>query len=113
MKLKMMPSLREKKRYLKIKIFSTEKISYSDLESLIWNTFLEIYGEEGVSKLSLWIIKNLWREDEQTVVLRCSNKGVSKVIFGLGLMQRLGDARINVKILNVSGSIKKLKKQKF
>jgi ribonuclease P/MRP protein subunit POP5 len=105
----LLPTLREKERYVKFKVISEEPIIYEDLEQAILNTFLDFYGEYGFSKLSLWIIKNLWNSESQTGVIRCNNKSVSQVIAGLGLISRLGDTRIIVKILKVSGTIKGLK----
>jgi ribonuclease P/MRP protein subunit POP5 len=105
----LLPSLREKERYVKFKVISEEPIQYSDLESAIWNSFLDFYGELGVSELSLWIIKNLWDEKEQIGVIKSNNKSVEKVLAGLGLISRLGDSRTIFKILKVSGTIKGLK----
>jgi ribonuclease P/MRP protein subunit POP5 len=110
MRLKILPSsLREKKRYIKFKVFSEEPISYSDLEQAIWNTCLDFFGEFGTSQLSLHLIKNLWDDVEQTGVLRCNHLSVPEVILALGLIQRLGDIRIRIKILKVSGTLRKLK----
>src|SRR2546425_4448871 len=105
----LIPTLREKSRYIKLRIISEEPIVYEDLETAIWNTFLDFYGELGVSKFSLWLIKNLWNATEQTTVLKCNNESVQKVVAGLGLISRLGDSRILIKILNVSGTLRKLK----
>ncbi len=103
------PTLREKERYVVFKIISEEPIVYSDLESSIWQTLLEFYGELGVSQISLRIVKNLYDNDNQTGVIKCNNKSVPKVIAGLGLITRLGESRVIFKILKVSGTIKGLK----
>jgi ribonuclease P/MRP protein subunit POP5 len=105
----LLPSLREKERYVKFKVVSEEPIQYADLEAAIWNIFLDFFGELGVSELSLWLIKNLWNGENQTAVIKCNNMSVQKVIAGLGLISRLGDSRIMIKILKVSGTIKGLK----
>ncbi len=104
------PTLREKFRYIKFLLLSEEKISYSDLEGAIWNTALEFYGEKGASKLSLWLIKNLYNEEKQIGVIRCNNNSVEQVLSTLGLIVRLGDSRVVFKILKVSGTIKGLGK---
>lgn len=104
----LLPTLREKERYIKIQIISEEPIEYSDLEASLWGTFLDFYGENGVSKFSMWIIKNLYNQEKQIAVIRCNNKSVSQVIAGLGLISRLGDIRVIIKILKVSGTIKGL-----
>jgi len=105
----LLPSLREKERYVSFRIISEEPINYSDLEAAVWNLFLDFYGEVGVSKLSMWLIKNLWDERNQIGVIRCNNIPVQKIIAGLGVISRLGDIRVIFKILKVSGTIKGLK----
>lgn len=103
-----LPTLRERKRYIKFKVISEEPIVYEDLEQAILNTFLDFYGENGFSKLSLWVFKNLWDGKNQTGVIKCNNKSVLQVVAGLGLISRLGDTRVIFKILKVSGTIKGL-----
>jgi ribonuclease P/MRP protein subunit POP5 len=113
MKLKTLPSLKERKRYIAFKVISQEPINYSNLEAAIWNTALEFLGEEGVSKTSMWLVKNLYNEKEQVGVIKCNSKATQAVIACLGLIQRLGDIRVILKILKVSGTIKGLKINKL
>jgi len=105
----LLPTLREKERYIAFKVISEGPITYSDLESAIWNVALDYLGEYGVSKTSLWIIKNLYDEYNQTSVVKCNNKSVQDVVATLGMISRLGDTRVILKILKISGTIKGLK----
>jgi len=105
----LLPTLREKNRYISFRIISEEPVNYSDLEAAVWNQFMDFYGEYGVSKMSLWLMKNLYNKKNQIGVIRCNNKSVQKVIACLGLISRLGDNRLIFKILKVSGTIKGLK----
>ena len=105
----LLPSLRERERYISFQVISEEPITYSDLEAAILNTFLDFYGEYGFSKLSLWIIKNLYNPKKAIGVIRCNHKSVQQTIAGLGLVSRLGEARITIKVLKVSGTIRGLK----
>jgi RNase P/RNase MRP subunit POP5 len=108
-KLRVLPSsLREKNRYVLIKIIAEAPIEYSDLESAIWNTMLDFLGEYGVSRTSVWLMKDRWNEKEQTCIIRCNHLSVHEVIASLGLITRLGDVRVVVKILKISGTIKGL-----
>lgn len=108
-RLKILPStLREKKRYILFQLISEEPVAYEDLEQAVWNQFLDTFGELGVSKMGMWMIKNLYDHEKQTGVLRCNHKSVHQVIAGLGLIPRLGDARVMFKILKVSGTIRGL-----
>ncbi|MEM5882620.1 MAG: Rpp14/Pop5 family protein [Candidatus Aenigmatarchaeota archaeon] len=112
-KLKILPpTLREKERYIAFQIISEEPISYSDLENALWECALEFFGEYGISKTGLWLIKNLYDEKKQIGVIKTNTKSVSKAITCLSLISRLGDVRIVPKILKVSGTIKGLKLKK-
>ncbi|MCX8178294.1 MAG: ribonuclease P protein component 2 [Candidatus Aenigmarchaeota archaeon] len=112
MKLKTLPpSLREKHRYIAIKIISESPVEYSDLENAIWNTMLDFLGEYGVAKTDFWIIKERWVKNDQTCVVRCNHLSVQDVLASLGLVTRLGDSRIAVKILKISGTLKGLNKK--
>ena len=104
--------LREKKRYIAFQVISEEgeEFTYSDLESAIWNTALDFLGEYGVSKTSLWLLKDCWDRKKQIGILRCNHKSVQEVIASLGLIDRLGDNRVTLKILKISGTIKGVKR---
>lgn len=100
------PTARERHRYVGFKVISEEPIRYSDLESAVWNTLLDFYGEAGVSRMSIRIVRNLWDPGDQVGVIKCNNKSVPQLIAGIGLIPRLGESRIALKILGVSGTIK-------
>ncbi len=107
MKMKILPStLREKKRYIAFELISEEPVEYSDLEAAIWNTMLDFLGEDGVSKTSVWLMKDLWDGNKQMGIISCNHKSVQEVIATLGLIDRFGDNRITFKILKISGTIK-------
>jgi len=105
------PSLRERRRYIAFQVISErgEEFTYSDLESAIWNILLDFLGEYGVSKTSVWLMKDCWNQKKQIGILRCNHKSVQDIIATLGLIDRLGDNRITFKVLKVSGTIKIIK----
>ena len=105
------PTLREKNRYISFQVISEvgEEFTYSDLESAIWNVALDFLGEYGISKTSIWLLKDCWDQEEQIGILRCNHKSVQVVIASLGLIDRLGDNRVTFKILKISGTIKSIR----
>ncbi|TAL48617.1 hypothetical protein EPN87_00055 [archaeon] len=109
-KLRLSPSLRERHRYISFKIISEEPVEYSDFEQAVWHTLLELYGESGVSKTSFWLMRNLYDAGEQSGVIRCNNLSVQQILAGLGLVVRLGESKIVIKIVKVSGTLKGLDK---
>ncbi len=102
------PTQRKKKRYVFFKVISDGPIVYSDLDSGIWNTMMDFHGELGASSSDMWIIKNTYDPSEQTGVVRCGHNSVPDVLSCLGLVERLGDTRVTINILKVSGTIKGL-----
>lgn len=105
----LLPTLREKERYVAFQIISEEAVVYSDFEAAVWNTMIDFFGELGTSQMSMWLIKNLYDGEKQLGVIRCNHESVPAVLTTLGLVERLGDARVIVKVLKVSGTIKGLR----
>ncbi len=111
MKLKiLLPSLRERKRYILFKVISEEPINYTFLKEAITSSILKFYGELGFSKLSLKFLDERWNEKEQVGIIQCNNLSVPNIVTALGLVQRIGEARVNIKVLKISGTIKSLLK---
>jgi RNase P/RNase MRP subunit POP5 len=105
------PTFRERERYVSFSVRSQEPVSYSDLEAAIWNTLLEFYGEFGVGNMSIWMVKNTWDPEVQSGVIKCNNLSVPKLIACLGLISRLGESRIVLKVESISGTIRGLEKR--
>ena len=107
----LLPSLRERKRYILFKIISEEPINYQFFKELLNSTVLKFYGELTFGKFGFKILDERWNEKEQIGIIKCNHLYVPNIIVALGLLQRLGEHRINVKILKVSGTIKSLLKR--
>ena len=105
----LMPTLREKERYIAFQIISEESVTYADLEAAVWNTMLDFFGEYGTSLSSMWLIKNLYDDQQQVGVIRCNNESVPAVLAALGLITRMGDIRVIFKVLKISGTLKGLR----
>jgi ribonuclease P/MRP protein subunit POP5 len=102
------PTMRKKHRYVGFRVISEEPIMFTDLDSAVWNTALDFYGEHGVSSMDLWLIKNTWDENGQSAIIRCSSSAVPATIAFLGVISRLGDTRIAIDITKISGTIRSL-----
>ena len=111
MRLKMLiSSLRKRKRYILFKVFSEESINYTSFKELLNSTFLKFYGELEFSKFDFKLLDERWDDKEHIGIAKCNHKFTPNVIVIFGLLQRIGEYRINVKILKVSGTIKSLLK---
>ncbi|MFQ6020955.1 MAG: Rpp14/Pop5 family protein [Candidatus Aenigmatarchaeota archaeon] len=107
------PTLRGKQRYIAYQIISEQKIPFSDLVNSIWHSLLNFLGERGTAEANIWIVKNTYEEDKQIGLLRCSHRMIEHVRSALALIQRIGDTKVVVKVLGVSGTMKAARKKFF
>jgi len=105
-KLKRMPSFKEKKRYLTFKLHSERPVDYSEMKGAVMRSVIGWLGEEGFSSSGLRIIRNLWDQRTQTGWLSCSHVKADDVKLALALVHQIGDARVIFQVLRVSGTIK-------
>ncbi len=103
---KLPSSLREKKRYIVYRVFSSEKILFSDLSNALWESIAETLGSVNLSKAKVWIMKDTYDEEKAAGIIRCSHNFVEHVRSGITLVQRVGDSQVVVNVIGVSGTIK-------
>ncbi len=111
MKLKKMPTLKEKKRYLRFRIETDAKIPYFELKDVIWNAVMRWIGEKGTGQSNFKIIKNLWVPEKKEGVVSCSPKFVDDIKVALATIQYIGDAKVIFTVTKVSGTIKSLSEE--
>ena len=107
------PSLRGRRRYIAYQMISEEKVLLQDLINGIWHSILNFLGEHGSSKADIWIARDIYDEKKQMGLIRCSHLSVEHIRASLALIERIGDARVVVKVLGVSGTIKAAKMKFF
>ena len=104
-----LPSLREKKRYLVYESVSEMKIQYNYIKRSINSAILSYIGELGYANAGIIILP----ENKNTKgILRVNTKYLDKVKASLTLIESINKERVIVKSVGVSGTLKKAK-QKF
>ena len=107
------PTLREKKRYLAFEIISEEKVEFGDVVNAFWHSLLNLIGEVGASRANIWFVADSWDAEKQRGLIRCDNKYVEYVRVALALIERIGDKRVIIYTLGVSGTMKAAKRKFF
>lgn len=103
-----LPSLREKKRYMVFEILSKQKIDNFDIVSeAITNAGLTFLGQLGMAKAGMLILKDKWNKDLQKGMLRVNNKHVDNLKASLTLIENIDNKEVIVKSVGVSGIMKK------
>lgn len=107
----LLPTLRQKKRFIKIKIESSKKFSFKEIsEELIENIIIYLgainFGKEGI-----WLLKDKFDFENQTIVLKVSTKSKDKLIGVLALINKIAKTECKLNILKVSGTLKGIEKK--
>ncbi len=103
----LLPSLKEKKRYLRFEILSSDPIKQEDAFRSIWNSVLSLHGEAGTAKAGLWIVPDKYDAQAQSGLLRVAHDAVDHVKAGLALITTIGTTPALVQVTRVSGMISK------
>ncbi|MBI2660006.1 ribonuclease P protein component 2 [Candidatus Woesearchaeota archaeon] len=103
-----LPSLREKKRYLAFEVISTEKIKDADLVSdAIMDASLKFLGQIGVAKAGLMVLNNKWDAQTQRGIMKVGHKHVDGVKASLIFASKINNKDAIFRSLGVSGILRK------
>ncbi len=101
--------MRSGKRYVIFRVHSESpefKPDFLNIRGAIWNSLGSWLGEAGLASANVRIINNLWNPARQTGFLSCSPKYVDQVKVALALVHQIGDERVIIQVLRVSGTIR-------
>lgn len=104
------PSLRLKKRFIKIKIESDKQFDFKTLSENLNQQMILFLGAVEFSKSGIWILRDKFDDKKQELVLKVSTKLKDRLIGVLSLIQNISNTDVNIHILNVSGTLKSLEK---
>ena len=108
----LLPTLREKKRYLAFEVLSKAKImDFDTVSNAILHTSAEFLGQLGVSKAGLLILSDKWDKNSQRGIIRVSHKHVDNLKAALTMMDKINDDDVIVKSVGVSGILNKAEKR--
>ncbi len=105
--MKPLPSMKEKKRYLVIKVFSKNKFSKSMIIKSLKENFKTFFGLMSLSKASIMVLGERFNDQNQTIMIKVSNKYVEELVSSLILIKEIEGSKVSIKSLICSGTIKK------
>jgi RNase P/RNase MRP subunit POP5 len=104
------PTLREKKRYFKIKINFGKKLEFKEINKFLNNEFLKYLGILEFGNSSTWFIQERFNYDEQILVLKTRTNYKEKIAGVLSIITQYEKYPIKFEILRISGTLKGLEK---
>ena len=106
-----LPTLREKKRYLAFEILSKSKIKdFSSVSSAIWASSLSFLGELGAAKAGIWVLADKYNPEKQRGIIRVNHKHVDGLKASLALVRQIEGNDAIVRSITVSGILRKASK---
>jgi len=103
---KIQPSSKERKRYIRIKVDSTQRVEKGDLERAVIQAGLKFLGELNMAQL----LSDTW--DGKHAIVRTGHKYVDDTIAALTLVKDIEGKKATISSIKVSGAVDKLKGDK-
>jgi len=105
-----LPSMREKKRYIKFKVDSEARISsFSHIKAAIEASMQSFVGELGLSYSGLDFLDKLYDSKNQTGVTKVNHKYCGHLRASFALIDKINKQKVIVRSLRSSGMLGRLK----
>src|SRR3989344_3994994 len=103
-----LPSLREKKRYLAFEVISKSRISSFDaVSNAIWQSCIQFMGQLGTAKAGIMPLENKWNSEMQRGIIKVGNKYVNHVKSAFVFASKIEGKDVIFRSLGVSGILNK------
>ncbi|MBW3015747.1 hypothetical protein KY330_04960 [Candidatus Woesearchaeota archaeon] len=103
----LLPSLKEKKRYLVFEIKSEKKFDFKDVASAVLGSFKGLVGDMGMAKASVWLLPDKWDKKMQRGIIRLNHKHVNELKAALTLIKEIKGQSVIAQSVSVSGILNK------
>ena len=108
----LLPTLKEKKRYLAFEIVSKEKIkAFSEVSRAIWASTLSFNGTNGVAEMGMWVLPEKYNASKQRGLIRVAHKSLNSMRASLALVSQVEQQPVIIRSLGASGIIAKAEKK--
>lgn len=102
----LMPTLRERKRYLAFEVMSEKRIE-GRITSVIWRSILENLGVFGCAKAGIWVLPDKYDPEKQRGIIRVNHKHVDELRTTLAMIRSIEGEKVIVRSIGLSGILKK------
>jgi ribonuclease P/MRP protein subunit POP5 len=103
-----LPSLREKKRYVVFEVVSKNNFSIKDVKKEIEKTSLNLIGTLGFSKAGIMVLNDY---ENKRGIVKVNNKYVNELKMALALIKNIEEKKVIVNSVGVSGILNKARKR--
>ncbi len=107
----LLPSLREKKRYLAFEVIADAKLKESSVRQALWNASLSYQGIKGTAQAGLVMIPEQWNQEQQRGLVKVGHKSVDAMKAAMLFITHVEHQPVIVKSRGVSGVLRKAVKR--
>lgn len=103
-----LPSLREKKRYIAFEIISDNKVfEFEDVNKAIIDGSYDFLGVLGMSKAGLMIMRDKWNFERSRGLVKINHKNIDNFKAALTMVKTINENKVILRSLGVAGTLKK------
>lgn len=101
----LLPSLKERNRYLVFEVISSSKIAFSDVVKKIQAACKSFFGELGMAKAGVFVMPDKWKMNKG--IIRLNHDMLDQVKAALTMIKDINGVPVVVQSVGVSGILKK------
>lgn len=105
--MKLMPTLKQKKRYVAFEIIAGTKFSFPEIKEEMERAMKDFWGSSGISRAGPMILEEKFNFEKQKFLVKVNHKFVDELVSALILSKSIKNKPIIVKSVIVSGTLKK------
>ena len=105
----LLPTLKERKRYLAFEVISDEKLNFNQIASQITYKSRELLGNIGAGKAGINVLKETWNQNKQRGLIRVNHKWVHQLKSCFLFINKIDGKNAVIHSLGLSGILKKAK----
>ena len=105
----LIPTLKEKNRYLVYRVISEKKFKYEEIKKSLYNAIKNFIGEYGIAKAGVNIMPETFIDDKQTGIIKTNQKNIDLIKSAIMLIKEIDGKKAKIETIYTSGTIKKAK----
>ncbi len=105
--MKLLPSLKQKRRYIVFEVITEEKFSYAEIQEEVEHALLLFLGQLGLSKACPMLLKEKFNPTKQRFLMKVNNNYTDETKTALTLSKKIKKTPIIIRSIITSGTLKK------
>ena len=107
----LMPVLREKKRFIRVKINSKNNLDFDRFSKGFLYEITYLMGAIDTGKAGVWLLRDKFDIEKQEAIIRCGVKFTKKFLAGCSLINKIDSVDCTLDVKRVSGTLKGVRKE--